>query len=351
MAVAKKAGRPSLSTGKQESGGLYFESADSLETFSSGCKLLDCVLGNGWPVGRIVNIIGDKSTNKTGLSMEAATNFLRTFEDGIVRYVEAEAAFNKDYASMLGAPVDRMEFPNEEGSTGKKAIFLIEEFGADLITFCEKRKKDGKHGLYIIDSLDALSDVGEMKKEFGDASYGNKAKKMSELFRRITGKIEQSSVTLIVVSQVRDNIGVMFGSKHTRSGGRALDFYSSINLWLSQVKEMSRTSKKVKRTFGIRVKAKAKKNKVGLPQRECEFSVIFSYGIDDVGSHLQWLSDIGQLDEIDIEAATAKEIIAKGAGRVMDIKDERRLRKKLNVVVKRHWRRIEHDFLPARGKY
>lgn len=301
-------------------GGLYFSSPkEKVQFIHSGCALLDCVLGGGWPLGRVANIVGDKSTGKTLLAIEAIANFYRQYPDGSVRYNEAEAAFDTDYAQALGVPFDRVDM-TEECTT-------VEELFDDVQTFLSN-KPDGP-GLYIMDSLDSLSDKAERERGIEEASYGGaKAKKLSEFFRRVTQDLKRSDVALIIISQVRDNIGAMFGEKHTRSGGKALDFYASQVVWLAHMGILKRTVAKVERPVGVKIKAKCKKNKVGLPFRECEFEITFGYGIEDEKASRAWLASIGKTAlGADLEGEALR-------GRIID-----------------HWFEIEKSFLPVRRKY
>lgn len=314
----------------------YFVSPKAdIEFIKSGCTLLDCALGGGWALGRVVNIVGDKSTAKTALAVEAITNFVLTHPDGKAAYRDAEAAFDQAYAEALGLPLQRVDFGDPDNP-----LITVEDFAADLDKFVTEC--DG-HGIYVLDSLDALTTIDETKRELGDQGYGTaKAKLLSELFRKLTRKIEQSKVLLLIVSQVRDNIGVMMGEKHKRSGGRALDFYASQIVWLARMKTLDRTVNKIKRAYGVTIKANVKKNKVGLPHRTCEFDFVFGYGIEDLDASLGWLDDVGRLKDAGI-----------GIGEVEHMDDETYRAHQVRVaeVVKKIWAEIDVSFLPTRRKY
>lgn len=314
-----------------------------LEFVSTGCALFDAVLGGGYVLGRIANIVGDKSTGKTLLAIEACANFANAYADGYIRYAEAEAAFDERYAEALGMPVARVDFADN--------IFTIEDLFEDLERTIEQQAK--RPCIYIVDSLDALSDRAEQKRAIDDGSYGmTKQKKLGELFRRLVQKLEASRILLIVISQIRDKIGVTFGETKTRSGGKSLDFYASHVVWLSEVEKMKRTIEKVERITGVRVRARCKKNKIGLPFRECEFPVLFGYGVDDLTAAAEWIIDVGKEDmltAIGLSKAGYKirinNIRGKGGTDVAE------LRQQLKEVVVREWRAIETKFLPPSRKY
>lgn len=279
-------------------------------------------MGNGYPLGRVVNIVGDKSTAKTGLAMEALINFLLAYPDGRAAYRETEAAFDRRYAEAMGLPVEKVDFGPEE------LLNTVEDFERDFDLFLDAQIKAKKPGIYVLDSLDALSDEAEMDREIGKGSFGAaKAKELSAFFRKSANKIEKAKVLLLIISQVRDNIGAMFGEKSKRSGGRALDFYSTITVWLSHMETLSKTINKVKRPIGIVIRAKCKKNKIALPFREAEFQFLFGYGVDDENASIDWLRDVNRL-RLDEEPP-------------QDLKG----------TVKQVWREIETTFLPAKSKY
>lgn len=319
---------------------------NGLKFVSSGSAVMDAALGGGWVLGRVANIVGDRSAGKTLLAIEACANFDQLYPNGKIRYAESEAAFDEKYAEALGLPKGKVDFTKADES-----LLTIEDWYKDILKVMDENK--GRPILYILDSLDALSDEAEAKRDMEDSSYGaNKAKKLGEMFRRIIQQMENQEVLLIVVSQLRDKIGVTFGEKQTRSGGRALDFYASHIVWLTEIGKMKRTIDKVERIVGVNVKARVKKNKVGLPFRECLYPILFGYGVDDLTANVEWLIEAGcekRLEELTLSKAGYKvrllNLRNKGGPPVRD------LRKQLRDVVFEEWRRIEEGFLPKTSKY
>ena len=323
-------------------GGMYFAAPkDKIGFISSGCTLLDLALGGGWAEARIGNIIGDKSTGKTLECIEASANFALRYPKAKIRYRESEAAFDKAYASALGMPVDRIDFGDP--------IETVEDLFEDLQRIIAGAKQKE---FVIVDSLDALSDRSEMEREIDEGSYGaNKAKKMSELFRRLNGTMSRKDVTLLIVSQVRDKIGAMFGAKHTRTGGRALDFYASQVLMLAHIARLTKTVSGLKRATGVKVLAKCDKNKISLPFREAEFQIHFGYGINDAQACIDFLKstkafkpkDFGMTDKESTNfLPILLDLSRKEADETMGL---------LRKATTSKWYEIERTLMPARTKY
>ena len=310
----------------------------SCDFIPTGSTILDCSIGGGWATGRVFNLVGDRSSGKTLLAIECFANFARLFGNNArMRYGETEAAFDTDYAEQLGFP--------STVTKPKDPLRTVEEWYADLDTFTQKPGPS----LYILDSLDAISDDAEMKRDLDAGTFGaTKPKKISELFRRLNRQLSASNCTLGIISQVRANIGVMFGEKQTRSGGKALDFYSSQIVWLSQTGKVEKTIREQKRVIAIEVKSKCKKCKVGNPFREAEFPIIFGYGVDDEQSMIDWLMKIKALSKEEGDASK------KELDRIKKVGDKAALqtvRKYLVERTKTEWAMLEEALAPKMRKY
>jgi recombination protein RecA len=320
----------------------------------SGSVLLDKVLGDkgGWALGRMANLVGDKSTGKTLLAIEACANAHRVLglAGAAIRYAEAESAFDLPYARTVGCPGDiTLSQPGE--------IRTVEDFGNDLDKHLSML--GGRPGIYVLDSMDSLSSDAEMKRDFGDATYGQeKAKFLSEFFRKRIADIKKSSCLLLIISQIRDKIGVTFGETKQRSGGHALDFYASQVVWLAQVQTLKRTVLGVDRPYGVIIGAKNKKCKVGTPFRDAQLTLLFNYGIDDEASMVDWLSKSnapiwlpgqdGKLDKW--EPKEVRGLIAELRGE-QDRQGAVQLRTHLSHVVNQRWQQIEDQLAQPMSKY
>lgn len=291
------------------------EEKESLfEMASSGSDLFDLVLGGGFPYGKIINIVGDRSTGKTLLSSEVIAQARKRYAE-LVKWVydDAESGYSFDSKKLYGFDI----FTEDQDSS-----YTLEEFEVALDVQMDLLRR-GERLIYVLDCLDALTSeeeitryakrkkqlAAEMEKEEEESdddssdseeegspkkekkvkgTYGmEKQKKLSEFFRLLRKRINDKKCLLIIISQVRTNIGVMFGPKHVRTGGKALDFYASQIIWLAE------TEKHVKkgRTTGVTIKAKTTKNKVGLPFRECFINILFDYGVDNISTNIDFLYD------------------------------------------------------------
>ena len=344
--MARKRTRTRLRDLQGEARGAYFLSPPSSYTFvHSGARTLDRVLGGGWPLSRVSNIVGDKSTGKTLLAIEAMTNFSHIMPKNVkAHYAETEAAFDESYAEALGMPLDRITRPHDQLET-------VEDFYYDLREYIAKCKKT-KGGLYILDSLDALSDDAEMEREIDKSSYGaGKARKMSELFRRINRQVEESNCHLMIISQTRAKIGVSFGATYTRTGGKSLDFYASQILYLAHKGEIHQTRGGVKRAVGVNIRVKCTKNKIGVPFRSCDFPILFGYGVEDICASIEWLTENKKTSLTTYSKEQLKKFHRAALRSELGYDEAKELRGLLDRSVNQAWAEIEGSFIPKRGKY
>lgn len=304
--------------------------------FSSGCALLDCVLGGGWAYGKVINVIGDKSTGKTLLAIEACANFVREAPQGRVTYIEAESAFDPPYARTLGFPERNLDLVSDI-----RTVEALWEVIEDIIARVQTTPAPQ---LVIVDSLDALSDQAEVEREIGGASYGAaKAKVLSEGFRKLIGQMAGVNITLFIISQVRDKIGVTYGKSVQRSGGHALDFYSSQVLWLYEMDKIKKTVGGLERYIGVKIKTRLEKSKVGWPWRDCVVPIIYGYGMDDMRAGLDWI------------ALACPEALAKLGEEINKTNYTRHIKKLDRTVVaalvREWWEVVDKEFRPDTMKY
>lgn len=313
-----------------------------VEFIDSGSHLFNRVLGgNGWAIGRIANLVGDSGSGKTLIAVEACANFLpyvASTDD--IRYIEAEMAYDESYGKQIGMP---------EGIHPIDNIATVEQLFADLEAFTVARRGNRTPSLYVVDSLDAMSDAAELERAINEGSFGAaKAKKMSELFRRSVSNVSAANCTLLIVSQLRDKIGVMFGERQSRSGGRALQYYSSQVVWLSELNKIPRTIKGVKHIVGTHIRARNKKCKVGSPYKEADITLWFNYGVDDEGSMLDYLSTNKVMEQHELNDIY-KTLMQSRQERDRDAVAE--INTVLRQIVAEHWDSIDQELAPHMSKY
>jgi len=268
--------------------------AEPVATFPSGSTALDIALGvGGYPRGRVIEIYGPEASGKTTLTLHAIAEAQRA--GGIAAFIDAEHALDIGYAQALGVDVDKLLVSQPD--TGEQALEIAEAL-----------VRSGAVDLVVIDSVAALTPKAEIEGDMGDQHMGLQARLMSQALRKLTAITHRTQTTLMFINQMRQKIGVVFGSPETTTGGQALKFYSSVRLDVRRIATIKLGEERV----GSRTRVKVVKNKCATPFREAEFEIRWGTGIDAASELLDLGLLLGVVDKSGSHLSFGGEVLGHG---------------------------------------
>ncbi len=275
-----------------------------VETVSSGALTLDLALGGGLPKGRIIEIYGPESSGKTTLALHAIAEVQKA--GGVAAFVDAEHALDPTYSAALGVDIHNLLVAQPD--TGESALEIVDQL-----------VRSAAVDIIVVDSVAALVPRAEIEGEMGDTQVGLQARLMSKALRKIAGNIGRSGCFVVFLNQLRQKIGVTYGSPEVTTGGTALKFYASVRLDIRRIQTLKKGSEG---EYGIRAKVKVAKNKVAPPFRIAEFDIIFGHGISQIGCIVDLAEQSGVITRKGAWYSYNGENIAQGRDNVMKYLEE-----------------------------
>lgn len=293
----------------------------NVETIPTGALSLDIALGlGGIPKGRIVEIYGPESSGKTTVTLHMIAQVQK--RGGIAGFIDAEHALDPVYAKNIGVDIDNLYISQPDN-------------GEQALEITETMVRSGAVDIVVVDSVAALVPKAEIDGDMGDSHVGLQARLMSQALRKLTAVISKSNCTVIFINQLREKVGIMFGSPETTTGGRALKFYSSVRLDVRRIESLKQSGE----VIGNRTRVKVVKNKIAPPFKEAEFDIMFGEGISYTGDVLDLAADVNIINKSGAWYAYNGNKIGQGRENAKQyLKDNPQVLEEVSAKVREHFK-------------